>query len=126
MKKEITILKDEVWYPGVINEAEGYPLTERSDYFLDLTFNRYFNQVNPVFLSNKGRYIWLENGGKVRFYDGKIIVEAEEIDFFDGGKTLKDASVAASEKHYPTKKFFPRRSIARGWRFYADRIKKIC
>lgn len=101
MKKEITILKDEVWYLGVINEAEGYPLTERSDYFLDLTFNRYFNQVNPIFLSNKGRYIWLEDGGKVRFYDGKIIVEAEEIDFFDGGKTLKDASVAASEKHYP-------------------------
>ena len=71
MKKIIEIKKDEYWYGGAVNDGFRFPLTSDSQYFIDMTYNDTYNQLNPLFVSSKGRYIWLEQAGKVRFDNGK-------------------------------------------------------
>lgn len=101
MIKTLQFSDGELWYGGAVDTGEKYPLNETDEYFLDTTVNGTPNQLNPVFLSNKGRYIWLENGGSVRFDRGTITVDAPNVDFCTAGNTLKDAALSAAQKHYP-------------------------
>lgn len=101
MRKTIKFLSGECWYGGAVDLGEKYPVFAGDDLFIDTTENPTHSQLNPVFLSDKGRYIWLENGGSVHFNEGKIIINAPEIDFVKAGKTLKQAACAAAQKHYP-------------------------
>lgn len=98
---KIAFLQDELWYGGVVAHGERYPLSATSDLKVDLNNDMTHNQVNPVFFSDKGRYIWLEQGGKVHFNHGEIEIEAESIDFQQVGTTLKEAATAVAMKHYP-------------------------
>lgn len=105
MKQIIQYLKDEVWYCGTVACSERYPISADDVFDLDMTSNASNNQMNPVCLSNKGRYIWMEDGGTIRFGKGTITAEGGKIVFDDGGKTLKDASLRACFAHYkPTGK----------------------
>ncbi len=101
MIKKIKFEKDEFWYAGVVDYGEKFPVGEDDELFVDTSVNLTHSQLNPVFLSNKGRYIWLESGGSVNFRHGEITVEAEDCDFKKCGETLKSAAIAAAEKHYP-------------------------
>ena len=100
MIKTIEFLQDEYWYGGAVDLGEKYPLGKTDEFFLDTTVNATPNQLNPVFLSNKGRYIWLENGGSFSVKNGVITVDAPSVDFAEAGSTLCDAAVAAASKHY--------------------------
>lgn len=99
--KKIEFLPNELWYGGAVFHADRYPISDKDEYELDTAFNRTSNQLNPVFLSNKGRYIWLENGGLVKFNRGVIEIDSTDIELNNAGKTLRDAALAAAKKHYP-------------------------
>ena len=101
MKKTIKFLKDEGWYGGAVDFGEKYPVFCGDELFIDTSENTTNSQLNPVFISDKGRYIWLENGGSVHFSKGKIIINAPEVVFKKAGKTLKQAAIAAARAHYP-------------------------
>ena len=108
MKKIIEIKKDEYWYGGAVNDGFRFPLTSDSQYFIDMTYNDTYNQLNPLFVSSKGRYIWLEQAGKVRFDNGKIHIEGEEIELDEASNTLKEAYLRACHRHFaPTGKEMP-------------------
>lgn len=101
MKKGFKFIGGEFWYGGAVHFGERYPISETDVFSLNTTVNMTNNQLNPVFLSNKGRYIWLENGGSVSFEKGEIKIDAPAIDFCSAGSTLSDAASAACKKHYP-------------------------
>ena len=101
MKKVIPILEGELWYGGAVGFGDLYPLGKDSTFEEDLRVNPTSNQLNPVFFSNRGRYIWMEESGKITFRDGNIEVEAESVQVETAGTTLKEASLAATGKHYP-------------------------
>ena len=99
--QKIGFLTDELWYGGVVFHADKYPLSKNDCYEFDTGVNESCNQFNPIFLSNKGRFFWCGNGGKVRFDHGTIEISNDEVKFERAGKTLKEASIAAAEKYYP-------------------------
>ena len=101
MVKEIDILKDEWWYCGVVNDGYKFPLTASDCYKIDLNYNDTYNQINPIFLSSKGRYIWLAQGGVIEFLKGKILITADAIEFDGTIKTLKEAQQIAAKKYFP-------------------------
>lgn len=107
MKQTIEFLDGEYWYGGAVNDGYLFPLSAKDEYSIDLTFNDTYNQVNPLYLSSCGRYIWLEKAGKIAFSFGKIHIEAEQIELFDDAKTLKEAQQAAVKKHFPSNGLFP-------------------
>ena len=107
MVKIIEFIQDELWYGGAVDMGDKFPLCADDEYFLDTTINKTTNQLNPVFISNKGRYIWLERGGSFCVKNGVITVDAPEIEFKQAGTTLRDAATAASISHYPPTNTMP-------------------
>lgn len=107
MVKEISFKKGEFWYGGATNDGYLFPLTDKDIYSIDLTYNDTYNQVNPLYVSSEGRYIWLENAGKISFDQGKITISADEIEIFEDGKTLKEAQLVAMERHFKPNGLYP-------------------
>lgn len=101
LKQEIKFLENEFWYGGAVGDGYYFPLSKDDSYSLDISANDTYNQINPVYLSSKGRYIWIESGGKITFDKGKIIIDAPQAEVSGGGGTLKDAALNAAKKHYP-------------------------
>lgn len=130
MKKELGFYENEYWYGGAVHYGEVYPIGEGDTFFLDTTVNATPNQLNPVFLSNKGRYIWLESGGSVSFEKGVIKIDAPEAEVCNAGETLRDAALSAARKHYPPtgtmpdKRAFLNPQYCSGRCFCGRRIKK--
>ncbi len=54
---EIPFEKDEYWWGGVVAYGARMPYLQPVNEF-DLSLQNYNNQVVPLFLSNKGRYLW--------------------------------------------------------------------
>ena len=99
---EVEILKNEYWYGGAVNDGYLYPLSQEDHYSVDLRKNATYNQINPLYVSSKGRYIWLENAGRILFDQGKIIIEAEKFELDSSSKTLKEAQQKAAHKFFPS------------------------
>ena len=102
MNIEVRILKNEKWWGGSVADGWKMPLTEKSEYSLDATINKTYNQFNGLFVSTKGRYIFFEGGGKITAHKG--ILSFEELQGIptlgEGYGTLKNAYCAAAKKHF--------------------------
>ena len=72
-----TMLKNEFWYGGAV--YEGYRQPVGADDIVDWDFreNPTHNQIMPLFLSSKGRYIWSNAGFHISFQKGEILAEAD-------------------------------------------------
>ena len=93
-----TILKNEFWYGGAV--YEGYRQPVGADDIVDWDFreNPTHNQIMPLFLSSKGRYIWSDAGFHISFRNGEILAEGPEpIILKDGFNDLRGAYLAAME-----------------------------
>ena len=99
MERIIDFLENEYWYPGVVNDGYLFPLGAKDKYTMDFSTNDTFNQVTPIILSSKGRYLYADRG-KIEVANGKIVVNAERIDFDEGYATLKGAYHAVKDKYY--------------------------
>ena len=100
MGKIFEILHNEYWWGGSISCGKEMPFSKDSEIKIDLT-KAAFNQHMPFLVSNKGRYIWSDEGIAFEFKDGKIYVEGKNVDIYEAGKTLRDAYLDASKKHFP-------------------------
>lgn len=103
---EISFLPNEYWYGGAVNDGYRFPLSERDTYELNIDFNDTYNQINPVYVSSKGRYLWLD-GGKIKFSQGKIFIETQKYELNEEGSCLKDAVIRAAKKYYPPTQTIP-------------------
>ncbi len=94
-------LAGEKWWGGVTLFGSKQPY-ETIDH-KDLANRNYCNPCAPLFVSNRGRYVWSDRPFGFKFDKGVLT-----IDYTDGepkvvaaGKTLKEAYLAASREHFP-------------------------
>ena len=100
----LTVEDDERWWVGVISESHRMPLDASSPPFeIDLFGNTAGNQVQPLLLSTKGRYVWSEEPFRLAFRGGTIRLSSDLAPFQSGrqGSTLREASLHAAESFFP-------------------------
>lgn len=99
---EFKLLEREFWYGGAVYEGYRQPIGEEDCIEWDFRENPTDNQLMPLFLSSKGRYLWSEEGFKICFDKGRIQVEGEaEILLKEGFENLRGAYLAAMKAHFP-------------------------
>jgi alpha-glucosidase len=109
---EIKPLKGEKWYGAYTAKAycntplkdltfQPYQANEKKK---DLSIDNRGNQAAPFLLSNKGRYVWSDEPFAFEFKESTLIIHSdfEKIEPVSAtGQTLRDAYVAAMNKHFP-------------------------
>lgn len=105
---DIKFEKDEYWWGGVVAFGSQMPYLKPVKEF-DLSLQNYNNQVVPLFVSNKGRYIWSNSPFKFEIKNNSIKIRSlyEKIEVVEAGKTLKEAYLSASQKHFPPSGILP-------------------
>lgn len=101
MRYEFKLLDGECFWGGSVIDGKKNPFTAESDFSHDYRLECH-NQVMPLFLSNKGRYIWSETPFSFAIKDGSIIIEGEDVALYEGGTTLKEAYLSAMKAHFHT------------------------
>lgn len=102
MRIKVKMLQDEHWWGGAIAKSEETPFDEHTQTTVYLAEHRSTVQSAPLFLSDKGRYVWSEKGFTATFENGVITCEGEaEILLNADGKTLREAFVNAKRSHFP-------------------------
>lgn len=98
----IQMLNNEYWYGGNVSEGTRMPVGPEDHVKFDLEQNPTPNQVMPLFISSKGRYLWRDSGFAIQFEGGSIHCP-EDITLGSGYGTLRGAYLAAMERHFPFK-----------------------
>ncbi|MDD5053135.1 MAG: glycoside hydrolase family 31 protein [Sulfuricurvum sp.] len=101
-KKEIVLLQNEKWWGGAVVDGPKMPYNQDT-FVYDQYANCKGNQSQPLFISNKGRFIWSEKPLKIEFSKGKISVVDTESQVVTGksGESLKDVYTYVSKKFFP-------------------------
>ncbi|MBO5217821.1 MAG: glycoside hydrolase [Clostridia bacterium] len=98
---EFDLYPGECWWGGLICHAEKMPFDETTVYRADLLRDRR-TQSAPLYLSNKGRYLWSEEPFSIAFDKGHVTVTSEyEVLLCEAGTSLRDAYLAAMKAHFP-------------------------
>lgn len=99
---EVKFLENEQWWGGAVALGSQMPYVKPLKEF-NLASQNYNNQVVPLFLSNKGRFIWSEKPFKFEVQDKAIQIKSdfEDIKIQQAGSTLKSAYLEASKKYFP-------------------------
>jgi len=101
---DITIDGDERWWVGVVSESHRLPLGRDSEPFeIDLFGNTAGNQVQPLLVSTKGRYIWSDDPFRLSVRDGSIHVDSDRGQLVSGraGGSLREATLYAGTRFFP-------------------------
>ena len=98
---KIKPLDGEKWWGGANFFGQSMPYGDFAE--KDIASSNYSNQADPFFVSSKGRYIWSDKPFKFSVKNGELTIISDygELKPEEGGKTLKDAFLAASKKHFP-------------------------
>jgi alpha-glucosidase len=97
----IKSLDGEFWWGAFVGYGERMPYIQPIDNY-DLSSRNENNQVVPLFLSNKGRYVWSDYPFIFSVSDGRITIDSEfeKVQIYEAGNTLKEAYLAACSKHF--------------------------
>ncbi|APQ17567.1 glycoside hydrolase family 31 protein [Maribacter hydrothermalis] len=96
----ISLLKDELWWGGAVNDGVSMPYQEGFTYSNMYNDNK-GNQLQPLLISNKGRVIWSEKSFEFTFTKNSISIQAKgELLQKNAGRTLKEAFSYASKKYF--------------------------
>lgn len=108
----VQMKENECWYGLCADDGLRFPLDASSVYEADFTVNNTLNQVAPILLSNKGRYIFSPQCFALSVQNGKITVRTDGvIELIEAGTTLKEAFLAACREHFPPQKGIPPREF---------------
>ncbi len=100
---EIRFLEGEAWYGLLVQKGLTMPLCADSDVTLSTEPHTTCNQCNPVLLSNKGRFLYAEEGMTVTAKDGVLSVSSKRCEpvLREGFTDLRGACLAAAKEFYP-------------------------
>ena len=96
----LEILPDEYWWGGIVHEGIRVPLGKEDSAVLDFRDRETPNQVMPLLLSSKGRYLWCEKPFTAVFEEGIIRTDVEA-EPGEGYENLRGAYLAAMRAHFP-------------------------
>jgi alpha-glucosidase len=104
----ITFERGEYWWGGVVAFGSQMPYLKPVKEF-DLALQNNNNQVVPLFVSNRGRYVWSDQPFRFEIDNNalKIKSEYEHVACHREGKTLKDAYLAACREYFPPTGLLP-------------------
>jgi alpha-glucosidase (family GH31 glycosyl hydrolase) len=99
---KIPLQKDERVWGGIIALGSTMPLND--GFRFDFGNDNLGNQLQPLLLTNKGRYVWSEEPYKFEITTAAIIISNQkaEIKTAMAGKTLPEARKAAEKLFFPT------------------------
>lgn len=111
----VDMLPEETWWGGFDNpnswQIKGdysFPFDASMEFEVDFSANNYSNNIVPMFVSSKGRYIWSDAPFVAKFQKGKIRIEGTApVSLTVAGNTLREAFLAASRTHFPPKGIIP-------------------
>lgn len=97
----INFEQGEYWWGGVVALGEKMPFVEPLDSYNIETQNNN-NQVVPLLLSNKGRFVWSDFPFSFTQEEGVLTIQSnyEQVVVQSSGSTLKDAYLSACEKYF--------------------------
>ena len=109
MQKQIKRFDGELWWGGNIHHGAQMPFGGGNAYQADFTVDFAGNQCNPLFVSNKGRYIWSEQPYRIWFHDDVIAFEgaADSIVIGEGYQNLRQAYTFAANAFFPASGCLP-------------------
>lgn len=104
---KIKSLDGEKWWGAANFFGTQMPFTNLFE--KDIGKSNYSNQADSIFVSSKGRYIYSQKPFKYSAKNGDltIVSDFEEVKPVAAGKTLKEAFMAASKKHFPPNGIIP-------------------
>lgn len=102
----IKILNNEYWWSGIIHEGIDMPLNENSEHVVNFNDFNTPNQVMPLMLSSKGRFIYSEEAYCASFSKGYISTD-KVVELSETGNSLRDAYIGSQEKYFPFKRTRP-------------------
>ncbi len=101
MELRVKFLPGEYFWGGATVFGTDMPIKADSVYEREFRIEPR-NQMTPLFLSNKGRYIWSDNTFKVWVENGELCFDSiEEIKLYEAGTCLRDAYLHAMKNHFP-------------------------
>ncbi|MBQ9782131.1 MAG: glycoside hydrolase [Clostridia bacterium] len=103
MKYVVSFLQNECFYGASSCLGHENPFTPNSNFSFDMRVET-DNQTMPLFITNKGRYIWSDKPFAFSFKNGVLELDGEEIIVVNAGSTLKDAYLTAMKNHFPCDK----------------------
>ena len=106
---ELKILEGEYWWAGLSSKGYEMPYDASTELSYDLWGHNKGNQAQPLFLSNKGRFVWSEEPIKFVFKKGFITVTTREgtIDSGKKGSNLAEVFDYVSNKYFPSNGLIP-------------------
>lgn len=110
-KNYTTVLQksnNENWWGGVVAYGSQMPYIKPVAEF-NLALQHGNNQVVPLFLSDKGRFIWSDKPFRFEVKEDFIEIhsEYEQIEVQQAGTTLREAYLSASSKNFPPSGVLP-------------------
>lgn len=98
----VKVAPDERWWAGVISQSHLMPLHDK-DYSFDSYEDVAGNQVQPLLLSDHGRYIWSDDPFRFEFRGGAIHLSSR----YDSLQTGQHGSSLMDVYQYVSRTFFP-------------------
>ena len=100
----VSILPGEGWWgmATTYGTKEPFGIATR-EFSGGIVANNLSNQVVPLMVSSKGRYVWCDEPFSFRLGDGKMTFTSATapIELVEAGKTLREAFLAAAARHFP-------------------------
>ncbi len=108
IESTITNLSGEQWWGGLVAAGNRMPYVP-GDRVYDLNTENWNNQITPLLLSSKGRYIWSEYPFRFQIEENviKLWSAVEKMTPVEGGRNLREAYHAAAAKHFSYEKNIP-------------------
>lgn len=105
---KVSSLAGEKWWGGMVALGSEMPYGGNVRLY-DLSAENLNNQNVPLLLSSEGRYIWSEKPFSFKVENGelRLFSDYEAIEPVLAGRTLKEAYLAASSKHFPASGTLP-------------------
>ncbi|MBR4687255.1 MAG: glycoside hydrolase, partial [Bacteroidales bacterium] len=103
-ERVIGMLPGERWWGCVTDLGVRMPFDASTELSFDLATQNFNNQTTPLFVSDKGRYIWCDSSFSVSISDGEIRIVPHHggaVTCIQAGTTLREAFLAASAAHFP-------------------------
>jgi len=106
--KRLALQPREVWWGGCVDD--GYQMPFRRGFRRDLA-DQQGNQVQPLLVSNRGRWIWSDEPFAFEIGDTELVVEGDGLQLGAAGPGLRSGALDAARKHFPPAGTMPDRLL---------------
>lgn len=94
------MLPGEHWWGGSSDDGNAEPFDQSSVHHADYRLAA-SNQTMPLYVSDRGRYLWSEDAFAVTIENGRFSFDGAQVVLVEAGSTLREAYLAAMRAHFP-------------------------